>query len=226
MGNYFEVKDYCMDMGIDTDFRDMLVVITNPTVKDYISSYMHPSVKYIVARRTINYNNLNKLISIPAGTEVLLVNDVRQTCYDTINQLKLLGIDHIDFYPYYLGIESYKKLKFAVTPGESALAPNCVTELIDISTRLIDITTLVEIFEAIGMLNERGSEISAQYIKNIIEISKQYNNVANESIRLKNMFETILDNSNDGILYIGLDGKISAVNEGFSSLIRLDKDYI
>lgn len=226
LGESVKVEPFCIDIGFREDFKDMLVVITSHLIKGFILGKMHKDASYVVCRRSINYNELSKLISIPAGTEVLLVNDVEQTCNDTIQQLIGLGIDHIVYHPYYLGMENYKQLELAVTPGETHLAPGCVRNIIDIGTRLLDITTLIEILLALNMMEEKGELISSQYIRNIVELLKKYNEAANQSTELKNMFETIVENSSDAIAYYDAEGKISVVNEVFTTLVGYDKDYL
>lgn len=226
LGEEYPVDAYCIDVGFQEDMKDKLVLITSPTIKDFILGKLHPEVKYIVARRSINYHKLHKLLSIPAGTEVLLVNDIEKTCMDTINQLNDLGIDHIKYYPYYLGIESYKHLEVAVTPGEAHLAPDCVNHIIDIGTRMLDITTLVEILSAIGYLDERGVHISSQYVRNIVDLSKRYNEAAKQANHMKSMFEAIVENVSDGIVYYDTNGEISIANEVFAAQLGLHKEYI
>lgn len=226
LGEKIKIEEYCIDYGINTDFKDQLVVITSHLLKNYVLSKLHPNTKYVVARRSINYHFLNKLIAIPQGTEVMLINDVEETCIETINQLKELGIDHIHYYPYYLGIEDYKELGLAVTPGESHLAPRCVKEVIDIGTRLIDITTLVEILMHVGTLEQKGNLISSQFVRNIIDLSKQYNEVAKEATEIKNVFQAIVENSSDGIVYLNTNGYILEINDVFLEIIVEDKEIV
>ncbi|MFT9496000.1 sigma-54 interaction domain-containing protein [Anaerosolibacter sp.] len=226
LGDEIEVEEYCIDHGIQTDFKDRLVVITSHLLKNYVVNRLHPGTKFVIARRSINYHFLNKLIAIQAGTEVMLINDVEETCMEAISQLKELGIDHIQYYPYYLGIDEYKELGLAVTPGESHLAPRCVKEIIDIGTRLIDITTLVEILMHVGTLEEKGNLISSQFVRNIIDLSKQYNKVATEAIELKNVFQAIVENSSDGIVYLNTSGFVLEINDVFLEVVLTDKDAI
>lgn len=226
LGDRIPVEAFCIDLGIKEDFRDKLVVITSHLIKDFIIAKMHKDTRYVVARRSIDYNELSKLITIPAGTEVLLVNDVEQTCNETIAQLEELGIDHIKYYPYYLGMEDYKALELAVTPGETHLVPGCVKRSIDIGTRLLDITTLVEVLLGIDHIQQKGTLISSQYVRNIVDLLKKYNEMANQSIELKNMFQTIVENSSEGIVYYDSQGNISVANEVFALLMGFNKEDI
>ncbi|WP_432662364.1 sigma 54-interacting transcriptional regulator [Wukongibacter baidiensis] len=226
IGDKAEIKGYTLKDDISKEFKDCLVLITSYLVEKMALTKLQPGTKYIVARRVINYQHLRDVISIPAGTDVLLVNDNKNTCYTAIKQLKKLGINHINYHPYYPGIGEYKRLELAVTVGEPHLVPRCAKKIIDIGTRQIDITTLVEILNKLDLMEEKGDIISSQFVRDIVNISKQYNSIAEQSLELKNMFQTIIENSSDGIVYMDIDGKISVANEVLVSILRRTRDEI
>lgn len=226
IGDNVRVENHCIDVGFKENFAGKLVLITNRLIKDYLTSKLHLSARIIVARRAIDYHSLDKLISIPAGSEVLLINDVEGTCMETISQLKDIGIDHVKYNPFYLGKESYPELELGVTVGEAHIAPSCVKRLIDIGTRFLDITTIFEVLMNLNMMEEKGGLISSRFVRSIVDLSKQYNKAANDSIELKNMFETIVENSSDGIAYCSRSGEVSAVNEVFLNYLSLERDNV
>lgn len=77
-------------------------------MKDIIISKITINSKYIIARRIIKNQFIDELINIPTNQDVLVVNDKASTCEVAIQQLKSHGINHINYYPYYPGIEEYK----------------------------------------------------------------------------------------------------------------------
>jgi len=226
IGDKAEVEGYTLQDDISKEFNDCLVLITSNLVEKIALTRLKSETNYIVARRVINYQNLRSVISIPAGTEVLLVNDNKNTCYTAIAQLKKLGVNHINYHPYYPGIGDYKKLKLAVTVGEPHLVPKCSEKIIDMGTRQIDITTLVEILNKLDLMEEKGDIISSHFVRDIVNLSKQYNSIAEKSLELKNMFQTIIENSSDGIIYMDIDGRISVANKVLVSILRRKKDEI
>lgn len=226
IGDRAEIEGYTLQDDISKEFKDCLVLITSYLVEKIALTKLQPGTKYIVARRVINYQHLRAVISIPEGTEVLLVNDNKNTCYTAIEQLKKLGVSHINYHPYYPGIENYKELKLAVTVGEPHLVPRCAEKIIDIGTRQIDITTLVEILNKLDLMEEKGDIISSHFVRDIVNLSKQYNSIAERSLELKNMFQTIIENSSDGIVYMDIGGKISVANEVLISILRKKRDEI
>ncbi len=141
----------------------------------------------LVARRSINYHEVNKLFEIPAGTDVLLVNDLIDSTNTTIALLQTIGIDHINYYPCSPQLANYPHLKIAVTPGERQLVPEFVETIIDIKTRLIDITTIVEILIRLDLLELYADFLSANYVQDIIRLSKISYQDINEIQRLEDL---------------------------------------
>ncbi len=218
------VETYSITDDISKEFKNTLVILTGDLVlRDLAISKLDPNVEYIVARRVINYKFLKELISLPAGTDVLLVNDHEKTCSATINQLKEHGIDHINYESYYPGIKEFKRLKVAVTPGEPQLVPACAEKVIDIGTRQLDVISIVEILNKMDLISTASSNapeinVSAQITHDMIELLKEFNQVAEHSIELKNMFRTIIDHSSRGIIYLDNKGVITVTNDVMTTI--------
>jgi PAS domain S-box-containing protein len=222
IGDRIEISGQSVCNEFNQNFKGCLAIFTSPDLIEGALSKIPYNIKYIVARRGINYHYISNLIQLPAGSKVLLVNDSKLTCLETITQLERLGIDHIKYYPYYPEIESYEKLDLAVTPGEAQLAPASVNRVINIEARYVDITTIVEILTFFNLMEDKASIISAQYAREIVDLSKRYNYSANHSLELTNMFKIIVDNSSDGVLYLNEKGYISASNQVFASIMGTD----
>lgn len=222
IGDRIEISGQSVCNEFNQSFKECLTIFTSPDLIPLALAKIPYTIKYIVARRGINYHYISNLIQLPAGSKVLLVNDSKLTCLETITQLERLGIDHIKYYPYYPEIESYEKLELAVTPGEPQLSPACVNRVINIKARYVDITTIVEILTYFNLMEDKASIISAQYAREIVDLSKRYNDSANKSLELSNMFKIIVDNSSDGVLYLDENGYISASNQVFASIMGTD----
>lgn len=64
--------------------------------KEYVDNF-HNVIKI---NRTIEQHVLKRLLDIPAGTNVLIVNDSYSTAVDTINGFFEMGISHINMIAY------------------------------------------------------------------------------------------------------------------------------
>ncbi|MGL5664014.1 MAG: sigma-54 interaction domain-containing protein, partial [Cetobacterium sp.] len=111
------------------------------------------------------------------------------------------GIDHVTYYPYYPGIGDYKKTDIAITPGENHLVPHGINRVIDIKSRKMDITSLIEIMTKLGYMDDYGHFVSSYFYRDMINVSKKYINMSKESGRLKDVLSEVLNNQKNGISY-------------------------
>ena len=187
------IQAFCTAKQLPHNLNADLVVFTSQRAFDEGNVCLAPDVPFIIAHRAINYHEIEKLLALPAGTDVLLVNDYIGTAEDVIVLLQTMGIDHLNYYAYAPGMPLLHPTSIAVTPGEAALVPKKIPSIIDIGTRQLDITTLVQIFEHFNWMDDYGKFLSAHYIYDIIKLTKlsyRYKNKANhlqeELLRIEN----------------------------------------
>jgi transcriptional regulator with PAS, ATPase and Fis domain len=226
IGDEIAVEMMCLDEWFIRDFKDILVLITSPFLKEKVLKLIPLGTDYIIASRIINYKYINQIINITNDSKVLLVNDSKETCNQAVSQLLNMGLDHIKYYPYYPKIQEYPKLEVCITFGESKFAPACVKNIIDLGSRYVDITTLIDILKYFKLMKKKGNYISSFFTRDIIKLSERYNTTAKIAIELKSMFETIIENSKYGIVYLDVNGKIAIANETFSKIINNQIDLI
>jgi len=200
MGEEVSVKGYYLDGHIEKKISDHLIVISSNDIYHDAIKFINPDCPVIIAQRSINYHEIDKLLNLPTGIEVLFVNDLPSTTINTINALKALGLDHIKYHPYFPGAKDYPRLNIAVTPGELELVPDFVEHVIDIKSRNIDLATIIEIYKFLGLPSEKIGLVSAKYIKDIINLIKSSKQMADMNCRIKNQLHTILNEVNDGII--------------------------
>ncbi len=173
-----------------------------------------------MAQRVINYTYLEPVIELDEGLDVLLVNDHERTTDVAIEQLKGLGLNHINYIPYYPGCRLSKKYEFAVTPGEPHLVPASVEHVIDIATRQIDITTIIEIAERLDILKHIRRTLSSQYVSDFVNVLRRLNTKAKEAESIRKSFERLADHSSDGIVYTNHLGEIQIMNRSARKYIK------
>lgn len=234
LGSRVTIKGYCIDNNITSHIHGDVVLVSSAQIYPEACRYVNPQCPVIIARRSINYHEVEQLLEIPAGTEVLLVNDMPTTAYETIALLMALGIDHIRYHPYAPGLRDFPRLKIAVTPGEMDLVPSFVEHAINIKSRIIDITTLVEILDKLCLLDEQANLLSANYIREIIDLIKKSKHMATTSNKMKKQLQTIINTVHDGIIATDDSDRITVFNPiaedllGVQAKDALDKpiDYI
>ena len=203
-----------------------LIIYSSTYAFKHLSQYISPQIPYLLVRRSINYHEINPLFNLPNNTNALLVNDTKESCYQTILLLQTSGIDHINFYPYYPGATDYPKLDIAITPGEPQFTPSFVKQLIDIKTRLVDITSIIEILNHFNLLDDFSDVISAKYVHDIINLTKTSNKLLRDNNIIKERFKAIINTVHDGLIAINQENKISLFNPVAEQLFEQQADSI
>lgn len=222
LSSHVAVSGYYLSGGnMPGNIRGDLVLLSSKELIPQVQDLLSPQCPMIVTRRSINYHGVEKLFDIPDGAEVLLVSDDLTAAQETISLLIALGIDHIRYHPYVPGMSGYPRLKIAVTPGESDCAPACVEQIFDINSRTVDITTLVEIIEKLSLLDLRTNILSANYLREIIQLIRTNKQNARTSHILNNRLHTIINTVHDGILAIDEADAVSAINPVAEALLSL-----
>ncbi|MFE1627498.1 sigma-54 interaction domain-containing protein [Brevibacillus reuszeri] len=220
MDGYVHISSYSIEEELPKALHDKLVVISHPLVLEdpKVRACIGTNCKVIIAKRIINYENIDKLLYLPAGTNALYVNDSFETCMESIESLRKLGIDHIHYIPFYPGLQNARKIEIAVTPGAFELIPEHVQDVVNIGPRLMDISTIHQILDHF-QLHEPGDVISQRYLRKIIQLSKRLADANQIATNLNKHLNEVLDGVNDGILTITQEGKITVFNEELGHLL-------
>ena len=207
---------------IDSD----LIVFSSEDVANLFLSKEIVIQKYVIVKRVIQYELLDKLFNLKKGTNVLLVNDTKDTCEIAIKQLVGHGVEHLVSHQYYPGIESYESQEIAITPGEETFVPNDIKKVINIGTREIDIVSIMEIIMHLGDLEIYQDLLSSYFYRKIVNQYKKYVNLYNKSNKLTRILKDILDNSTEGIIYTNTKDEVLVYNKVSSEILGLKEDIL
>ena len=201
-----------------------LLIFSCEEVKQICNHIIDVDLNYIVSKRVIKHQCIDEILNIPRGTDVLLVNDIPSSCEEVVRQLKSQGLDHINYHQYYPGIKSYKNLD--ITPGESHLVPGEISNIIDIKSRHLDVSTLIEILIKLNCMDKYRSIVSSYFYRDMINVSTKYIKKSQESTRLKDLLTNLLDNQKNGIIYTNINNKVIVLNEESLRLLDINKENI
>ncbi|MFF2448802.1 sigma-54 interaction domain-containing protein [Neobacillus sp. NPDC058068] len=199
-----------------------LVLISSAIVYKMVKPYLPEDMQYIITKRTINYANIRGLLEIPKGTMVYLVSDLKQSTEETIRILKETGID-LDFRPFYSQEEPNKDITIAVTAGEPQLVPTHIKKVINIGSRLIDISTLVELFNHFQISPfSSTTHLSARFMQSLVDITKELSDEMFRSKLLQKSLENIIQNMDDAVLVYNNSLQIEVFNQHAGEILELD----
>ena len=225
--NRVEVESYALDNGpLTQSIGEALVLLTSELLLGQCSRLIDHTCQVVVAKRTLDFANLDKLYAIKENSSLLIVNDVPETAVELIEILKKIGFDKYQYQSYCPGGAMVNgPIDFVITPGETALVPEGYDRIIDIGSRILDIATIIEIVKKLEMfdvvIHEKIHLISAKYISKIIALGKELH-LKHERLKdLNGFLLKVIHGVDDGIVAYDKDGRIELINRIASDILCL-----
>ena len=168
-------------------------------VKDLVDDFS----KVIMVTRSPARESLNLISAIPAGTNVLLVNDSYETALDTVYAFYEIGISHINLIPYdsaltHTGI--YDQITVAVTPSEPHLVPPHIRQVIDIGYRKVGFDTMFKLMQLldldVGIINRNLQ----RHIHSVVKSNEGFQSNYIYGYLKSEMLSRVVDASENGML--------------------------
>lgn len=180
-----------------------------------------PNTLIIAPRRLITGYNLEKVLMLPRGTRVLVVNNPRSATENTIESLKNLGITHLEYIPYWKGSRrDLNAITVAISPGMSHLCPKMISRVIDIGPRIIGIHSFLELLQALELDSSHLENYATYYHNFLMESSRKLALVLEQSELLRKYQEVILDQFEDGLVSVNESGHIDIVNASAARILK------
>lgn len=179
------------DLDGDSISEEDIVVLSRSILMGVIRPFISKASKTIIAHREVNIANTKRLIDLPAGQKLLVVNDTLENAQETLDSLKNIFFTH----SYYLDDENNPDqavpadIDYIVTPGEMEFVPSRFLNVIDIGDRLLSYSTVWAIAEALeaGFTHE---QMVNRYVKSQVSLAEP------EKAGIPSEKETITDAAN------------------------------
>ncbi|ADL12059.1 sigma 54-interacting transcriptional regulator [Acetohalobium arabaticum] len=215
-----KVKGYQInEIGSNTINSD-LVLATN-SLQGEIDNYITGVDDIIFARRSLDFSSLEMLIKLPDGKEVLLVNNTEMAAYETKSMLEKVGIDHINLQPFYPEKKLNKEIDLAITPGEKGYVPDTVEDIIDIGSRVLSLTTIIEALIKLDLLDEKADLLVTKHIKQLVKLSNRLYGNTKKVERINQMLEAVINHVHDGVIYINQQEEIEIFNQKAEEIFEM-----
>lgn len=225
----FHMKYYVVDLGIDGLIQGDLIIFSSQYAYDELieMNKIDTNCEIVIAERTIDFDGLDDIVALAVGTEVLLVNDMKETTHQVIENLKDIGITGLDFIPYYPGCEPpMNRPKIAITPGEASRVPSWIDKIIDIGPRIMGLPTILDILNKTGLAKSLSNQFSKAYLKKIIKMNQIVSASRNEIAHLNEKLSDMLNRLGDGLLLFDGDGRILVANERVKKLLNMEQSQV
>lgn len=219
----FEIINYIGDDGIFLiEACDLEIYSSKAMYEEVLAQgLVKATTPKIIGKRTINYDQLDLVVSIPDRTPVLLVNDLELTVEETRLAMVEIGLDHIDMGLYYPGADlDLSQYKVAITPGEVQYVPIHIDQIIDIGPRIFDFTTIAKILSHLNLLEVSSGSFSKMYLEKIIKIAKGLAQSRNEVVKLNSNLERVIDSFNEGLIMFDQQFKVVVFNDVLKQILK------
>lgn len=220
------IEVYVSDDGIRSVENTDLIVFSSQALYEEVCSMevLDINVQYIVGIRTINYDALDLIVSIPNQTKVLLVNDLKESAEEVRNAIFEIGLDQMDLGLYYPGCSiDLSEYRIAITPGEMKYVPPVIPEVIDIGSRIFDFKTIAKILTQLNLLEQSSGSFSKMYLEKIIKIAKGLAVSKAEVVKLNENLERVIDSFNAGLLVFDHHYNIVVFNDILKQILKMKK---
>ena len=198
---------------IEADAHLVLYEEMLPSLSDYLADFS----KVIIMKYNMPKANLEPLKDIPAGQDVLVINDSNETTLQTIYMLYESGYNHISLYPYIedsVPAKSYDSFEFCAATNDSLhLVPSTCRKIVNLQNRDISFETFQKLMHVLEL---DSHDIHRKIISQIENDSLTKFNFVDDflSSELKAQLLTdIMENFSFGLILIDKSGKVHYVNE-------------
>lgn len=215
---YFDCLSECQEINED------IVLVTVEESVSKATMHVKDTSKILVIERAIKVGEVYKIMQIPKGKSVLVVNDNISTTIQTTNLLYEIGVNHLNLISYNNNEELSNNIKIAITPGESQFVPNFIENIIDVGNRCLDVNTIMKIIDKLSI---DSTLISSRLINYFDEVVDRNTGLRGKYIDLyiKNeQFKKAMQKSNEGILITDNDYKIVYYNDKLRDMIGIDEE--
>lgn len=223
-GDYININRYFIDEINDNDIiNDDVILVMSVERLDKIINNILDKKKVIVIRRTFKEDKIYNLLSLPQGTNALIVNDSDETTLETISLFYKIGVTNIRLIPY-MNDNNYKDIKIAITPGVPEKVPSFISDIFDLGHRYIDISTFIEIINLLQIDSKEIQSNLVKYSEEIISLDTGIKDKYKELFLKIEELDTILNLSKDGILFTSKDGEINTYNSKVKDILDIKED--
>ena len=228
IGQQVEITGQSMEAG-DPAYTGADLVLTSGKHLLAEARLRFPGVPVMAPERIITGYNLEKVMMLPKGTAVLVINHPRHATEETIAALQKMGIDHLNYIAFWQGRESSAsvlRLTTAISPGMKHLCPEHIKTHIDIGPRLISMSSFCRLLIALDIDLDYLEHYANTYHHFLMAASRKLSETLSHVELLAKRNEVILNEFEEGLVIVSASGHIDRANRRARELISPDGQEI
>ena len=228
IGHEVDIHGYSLDEGVEGPKEADLVLTSGKYILEQ-AKLIFPHGPIIAGKRVITGYNLEKVIMLPRGKKVLVVNHPKECAEETIDSLISLGITHLEYLPYWKGMGfeyDYDDIDTSISPGMAHLTPGGIKSRIDIGARTLSVQTFLGILVALGLSVDYIEVFEKKYTKLLMEASQKIRSALAQSERFSKNQTIILNEIREGILCVNEQNQVIIANPAMFNLFGKSSDIL
>jgi transcriptional regulator with PAS, ATPase and Fis domain len=220
LSKYASFKSYSIkEMDKVESLEEDFVLLSAFNIFQKVRKKIGDNSEIIVLSLSLNKKQMERLGQIPKGTRALLVNFDNRSCMHTITSMYAAGFRDIDLYPYYGQKDYDRSIAVAITPNEAHLVPKGIRTIIDLGESSIDMNSLFNIANKLGIYEEFYLNEAVEARKENYYINSGMDKLLEDRKGMTEKLNTLIKLMNEGIIITDVLGKIYLTNEKAQKLL-------
>ncbi|MCF6465006.1 sigma-54 interaction domain-containing protein [Clostridium sp. Cult2] len=214
--------DSCLMSELDEEKEkkyDLIILPSQPnerTPNRYIGNE-----KVIYSHRTFDYKKIDGAFDLEPNSDVYFVNDNEYVVEEAMQQLKDMGVNYINLIPYYPGCKVDKSITNAITAGEAQYAPKHIKRIIDLGSRVPNISDISEIAYKLKLPIQLTNSVTQDYLKSFANVVKNSNNQLKKLYVTQLILKNVFNNIEEGVCLINDNWTVKMANNKFGDILCL-----
>jgi len=222
-----DLQCYSYDMvNINSPIEADVFVVSIYQIYLNLKQFIPAHAKAIIISNTLTEEQYQRVARLPSGLSVLVVNYSVEMTMDTISLFHRLGLNHLDYVPFYPGITQVPLLETAVTPGEPRHVPSFVKRVIDLGDRVIDAKTVIDLASGLGLERLLQEDRFVEYFQSIRTSQDSVTTLFDRTNILESQLSSLLDVMDDGIIIIENNGVVYACNRKAREVLDVQGELV
>lgn len=228
-GDVINVNSYSVMEGtVSNMVRSDLYLISTDAFenREDVPQYIPIDAQISDIHVTYMWDTIRKLREIPSGTTALFVNMTEKMVREATATLNQLGVNHVNFIPFYPGAKPVEGVELAVTPDEERYVPDNVKQVINIGHRCITSETMIEAALKLGMEELLETPRFQMYFENVVTNKYNFDMMFARSRRLESQFDILMEILDEGIIGINERAEVFAINQKAEDITGLKRELV
>lgn len=193
---------------------------------DEISKYIPIDAERMLIQVTYRWDTLSKLRKIPQGTKALFVNLTEKMVREATTKLNQLGINHIEFIPFYPGATLGEDIELAITPDEERYVPKGMKKILNIGHRSCTSGMMIEAALRLGFDELLEEDDFKKYCSEVATNTYTFDQIFTRSRRLESQFDILMEILDEGIIGVNEKGNVFACNTKAKEITRINVQLV